>query len=375
MSRKVYREQNVYDAAIERFKGIFSRHEKVVVSMSGGKDSTVCAYLALEVARELGRSIYLFYLDQEIEYTATTDFVEHMMKQDNVIPLWFQVPCLLTNASSITQNVIDPWAADKKHLWIRGQKRMATTAITWPVDVPFQFPKEKMYGFYGILQCMEQLFKNDGNAAQIIGLRADESLDRFRAVTKNPAIEGVPWSTKGKHQTKYYPIYDWHFKDIWLYLSNNGLAYNKMYDYFHLKGYFDNKMRLSNLLHDKAYECIADLQEFEPKLFDRMIDRCMGMATAQEYAGRGGSIFKTKGKLPKDFISWTEYRDYLLATLPNREHAEIFHRRFSAMYQNDYVVRQQVDRILINDVNNFKKMNNYAEDPAIKIRRKWMDEL
>ena len=133
-------------------------------------------------------------------------------------------------------------------------------------------------------------------------------------------------------------------------------------------------MRLSNLLHEKAYECLADLQEFEPKLFDRMLNRCMGISTAQEYAGRGGSIYKAD-KLPKGFENWIEYRNHLLGTLPNREHADVFKKRFEKQFQNDYVVKQQVNRILINDVNNFKKINNNAEDPAIKMREKWMDIL
>ena len=297
------------------------------------------------------------------------------MKLPTVMPLWFQIPCLLTNTSSITQHEIDPWNPEKKSMWIRGQKVKATKKIEWDVEsVPYTFPNKQMYGFYGLIQCMEELFKNNKTVAQIIGLRADESLDRFRAVTRNPGIDGIKWSTKGKHQMKFYPIYDWTFRDVWIYLGKFGKEYNKMYDYFHLKGYSPNKMRLSNLLHEKAYECIADLQEFEPKLYDRMIDRCMGIATAQEYAGRGGSIYKST-KLPKDFDRWTEYRDYLLDTLPNQEHADLFRKRFNKQYQNDYVVKQQVNRILIYDIHNFKKINNYDEDPSEKIRKKWMEIL
>lgn len=370
------RDKNVYEAALDRIRLIFDTHEKVIVSFSGGKDSTVIAHLAREVAAEKKRSFYLFYLDQEIEYSSTIDFVDEMMKMEYVIPLWFQIPCLLTNTSSMTQHVIDPWNPDKKHLWIRGQKIKATKAVTWDVSgVPFTFPERQMYGFYGLVQCMEALFRGgDGMPAQLIGLRADESLDRLRAVTKNPGIPGIAWSTRGKSAVKYYPIYDWQFRDIWIYLGKNNLPYNWMYDYFHLKGYTAGKMRLSNLLHEKAYECIADLQEFEPKLYDRMIDRCMGIATAQEYAGRGGAIFKAT-QLPRRFKAWTEYRDYLLDTLPNQEHADIFRRRFEKQFQNDYVVRQQVNRILIYDVNNFKKINNLDYDPAEKARERWMVEF
>lgn len=373
MVRKYNRGKDVYEAALERMRLIFDTHEKVVVSFSGGKDSTVIAHLAREIAAEKGRSFYLFYLDQEIEYSSTIDFIDEMMKMEYVIPLWFQVPCLLTNTSSMTQHVIDPWNPEKKSVWIRGQKIKATKAITWDVEgVPYTFPEKEMYGFYGLVQCMERLFQGDKSVAQLIGLRADESLDRFRAVTKNPGLPGIPWCTKGRgNVVKYYPIYDWQFRDIWIYLGKNNLPYNKMYDYFHLKGYSANKMRLSNLLHEKAYECIADLQEFEPKLYDRMIDRCMGIATAQEYAGRGGAIFKAT-KLPSRFKTWIEYRDYLLDTLPNQEHAEIFRQRFAGQFQNDYVVRQQVNRVLIYDINNFKKINNFDYDPAERAREEWL---
>lgn len=376
MAKKVYnRDKNVYEAAIERMEYIFDNHENVIVSFSGGKDSTICVYLAHEVAKRKGRKFYLFYLDQEIEYSSTIDFIDKMMKLETVIPFWFQIPCRLTNTSSMSQNEIDPWNPEKKSVWIRGQKIKAIKKISWDTKgVPYQFPEQKMYGFYGLVQCMEAFFKDKGSTAQIIGLRADESLDRFRAVSKNPAIKDIPWSTKGNHHTKFYPIYDWTFRDIWIYLSKNNLEYNKMYDYFWLKGYSPNKMRLSNLLHEKAYECIADLQEFEPKLFDRMIDRCKGVSTAQEYAGRGGGIYKAT-KLPKNFKTWIEYREYLLDTLPNQEHADIFRKRYSRQYQNDYVVKQQVNRILIYDIHNFKKINNSERDPSEVIREKWMEIL
>lgn len=375
MAKKVYnKNKNVYQASIERMEYIFDNYENVIVSFSGGKDSTITTYLANEVAKNKGRKFYLFYLDQEIEYSSTINFVDKLMKLPTVIPLWFQVPCLLSNTSSISQNTIDPWNPEKKSVWIRGQKIKAIKEINWDVsNVPFQFPKEKKYGFYGLVKCMESLFK-DKNTAQIIGLRADESLDRFRAVSKNPGVDNINWSTKGEHHIKFYPIYDWTFRDIWIYLSKNNLPYNKMYDFFWLKGYSPNKMRLSNLLHEKAYECISDLQEFEPKLFDKMIDRCKGISTAQEYAGRGGGIYKAE-KLPKDFKSWIEYRNYLLDTLPNREHAAIFLKRFEKQFQNDYVVKQQVNRILIYDINNFKKINNNEVDPSEKIREKWMQIL
>ena len=89
MAKKYNREKNVYEAALERMNYIFDHYENIIVSLSGGKDSTITTYLANEVAKKRGRKFYLFYLDQEIEYSSTIDFIDKMMKLPTVIPLWF----------------------------------------------------------------------------------------------------------------------------------------------------------------------------------------------------------------------------------------------------------------------------------------------
>src|SRR5574343_530599 len=115
MATKSYnREKNVYEAALERMEYIFDNYENVIVSCSGGKDSTIITYLAVEVAKTKKRPFDVFFLDQEIEYSSTINFIDIIMKEPYVIPLWFQVSALLTNTSSITQNVIDPWNPEKK---------------------------------------------------------------------------------------------------------------------------------------------------------------------------------------------------------------------------------------------------------------------
>ena len=50
----IYLENNVFDEAMERLRFIFDNHDDVIVSMSGGKDSTVLFHMALMVARERG---------------------------------------------------------------------------------------------------------------------------------------------------------------------------------------------------------------------------------------------------------------------------------------------------------------------------------
>lgn len=371
------REKNVYEAAIERFDYIFDHYDTIVVSCSGGKDSTATAYLALETAKRKSKPFYLFYLDQEMEYKYTIEFIEYIMQQELVIPIWFQIYARLPNPSSINDNIVDPWNPEKENVWIRQKNDLSKKQIDWDVKQlnTNRFKEKNLYGFYGLIGCMEQMFKDkNGQVAQILGIRADESLDRFRATTKTPGIDGIRWSTKRKYNINFYPIYDWRFSDIWKYLGVNDYRYNKIYDLFYWRGMNPNKMRLANLIHTKSYECLRLLQEFEPETVDKLLDRISGLATAQEYAGRSGGIYKAD-KLPPDFKTWIEFRDYLLETLPNREHARIFKERFEKQYQNDYVVKQQVNRILITDVNNYKPIMNKEFDPTVKIREKWMEIL
>ena len=47
---KQYRKQNVLDAAIDRINYTFDNFEKVYISFSGGKDSTVMMHLVMDQA-------------------------------------------------------------------------------------------------------------------------------------------------------------------------------------------------------------------------------------------------------------------------------------------------------------------------------------
>lgn len=370
---KVYSvDKNVYQATKERINYIFDNFEKIVVSFSGGKDSIVLSYLALEEAKKRNKPIYLFFLDQEMEYNSTFQIVDEIMKNEYVIPLWFQIHGILPTAINHNEFWLEPWNPAVQEKWIRSHKRMAITKITWEHNVPYSFPEQKKMGFYGLMKCMEQMFEGQ-KVGHLIGLRAEESLNRFRAVTKNPGIKGINWCTKNKWGgIKFYPIYDWTFADLWVYIGKNKLKYNKMYDYFFKKGYSMKDMRISSLMNRKAFQCLVDIQEFEPKLYDKLLDRAEGVKTASIYA-KEDNIYKVN-KLPEKFKTWKEYRDFLLLTLPNKEHVQIFQTRFNKQKQNEYVFKQQVFQIHIHDITNSKKIHN-VDDPREETKKKWMEVL
>ena len=72
-------DQDVYTAALERFHTLFDRFDKVVVSFSGGKDSTACLNLALEVARERGAlPLDVYFWDEEAIHPETIEYVQRV---------------------------------------------------------------------------------------------------------------------------------------------------------------------------------------------------------------------------------------------------------------------------------------------------------
>ena len=50
--KKQLQDQNVYDAALDRINYLYDRFDNIIVSFSGGKDSTALLNITLEVARK-----------------------------------------------------------------------------------------------------------------------------------------------------------------------------------------------------------------------------------------------------------------------------------------------------------------------------------
>lgn len=118
----IYLENDVFQEALQRIRFIYDNHDDVIVSMSGGKDSTVLFRMALMVAQERGRlPLKVFWLDQEAEWQATVDYMQEIMELPEVMPFWFQIPFEFTNTLSPEKNFISVWKPEDKAIWIHPQ--------------------------------------------------------------------------------------------------------------------------------------------------------------------------------------------------------------------------------------------------------------
>ena len=312
---QVYQPESVLEAARKRIAFIFDHFETIHVSISGGKDSTVLAHLAL------------------------------------------------TEAQRETQFV--PWEAGKHDLWLHPKKPYAIIAPPWDRSQETVADRRKGFGFYDVFANFERCYHG---AAYLVGLRGTESPNRWRTVSKNPAtIGGQPiyWGTAKGDNVSLYPLYDWNYADIWHYIAEQGLRYHRIYDYQFKKGYPLQEMRVSSLIHEKSFKCLVDLPEFEPATYNRLLKRAKGIALAQE-TGKKAKLFRAS-RLPRQYASWRSYRDFLLATHPDPAQRDVMAQRFRHHLDNEYVARQQVRQLILNDYE-----NNMPVDSRPDPRDEWI---
>jgi len=369
------RDKDLLTATRERVSFIFDHFDDIKVSVSGGKDSTVLAHLMLSEAKRRDRRVGVFFLDEEVMYQSSVEQVTHIFEEmapDNVIPLWLQVEFNLTNATSLEGSHLIAWEAGRHEIWMRPKKSYAIKFPPWEVKTQVIENKTIGLGFYAVLENFERCYSG---AAFAVGLRATESPNRWRAVSKNPVdVDGTPvyWATKAGTNVKMYPLYDWNFHDVWKYIHDERLRYSKIYDYQFKIGMPINEMRVSSLIHERSFKSLVELPEFEPRTYNRLLKRVHGISFAQE-TGKNSKGFKMR-KLPKNFTSWREYRDFLVATCQDETKREIFIRRFTRHLDNEYVARQQCRQIALSDIENNVPVDN-KPDPRDALIAYYMEVL
>lgn len=335
----IYKENNVFDEALERIRFVYDTHDDVIVAMSGGKDSTVVFHLALMVAKEKNRlPLKVFWLDQEAEWQSTVDYMRSIMTRDDVEPYWFQVPFDFTNSLSAEKNFIRVWDEKQKDNWIHPQEDIAIKE--------FEYKSNRFHDIYKELQIA--ISNTGGESAVLCGMRIAESpARRLHIVGEKAKYKGITWCSVlyDGRMRQFYPIYDFNNSDIWAAIAKNNWEYNKLYDKQYRYGVPQMNMRCSALIHETAWHNIRGLQEFEPKTYNRFCKRVAGTSTFTH-------AFETEvmpTSLPFMFKDWIEYRDYLLVNIVKPEYWELFRNRWKNQNTEEWY-KIHVRECIINDI-------------------------
>lgn len=359
--RKIMLQTTVLEAAKIRIKWIFDHFNDVVVSVSGGKDSSVLFDLAYQEAERRGRILNVFFLDQEAEYRSTIELLRSQLRRPLIRLWWYQVPIAMTNATSYEEDMLMGW--EPGQTWMREKEHDSIH------EIEGEYPKR----FYPFIEWFESTWPE--GTCFLVGLRSEESLNRYRAVTRHPGFKGMNWTSKaGGKVIAAYPLYDWAYEDVWTFLGKFKVPYNRVYDWLWCKNRPMSEMRVSNLIHEKAFHCLVNLQEFEPDTYEKLIARLGGVRTAALY-GKEQTIFNTE-KLPKAYATWKAYREFLLETYTGDEdHKQIFLKRFAGQPDTEAVYRQQVRQLLLNDWENNVPVDANQGTSGQKTIAKWKEIL
>jgi predicted phosphoadenosine phosphosulfate sulfurtransferase len=338
----IYKENNVFQEALERIRMLFDTHEDIIVCMSGGKDSTVVFNLALMVAKEKNRlPLKVFWLDQEAEWQHTVDYMNWVMRLPEVEPYWFQVPFDFPNNLSTQSKTLRVWDDTVRDKWIHPLSDIGIHES--PLGMSLQGRDD---AFYTLIRQLPAAITNK-QCAVLVGMRMSESPRRRMSITgSNGKWHGITWCTNPIGTTrKFWPIYDFTDDDVWTAIAKNHWKYNGVYDIMYRWGTPKKDMRVSALIHETSWHAIEMLQEFEKDTYNKFCARVPGVSTFNHSFDEGGIVPRT---LPFAFKDWKEYRDYLLFHIIPTEDIPIYQERWKKQDGDDWY-RIHVKELILND--------------------------
>lgn len=332
MKRAYKPDVNVFDAAYERMDYIWKNFERVYLSLSGGKDSGVMMNLCLKYMREnpeivKGRKLGIQIMDNEANYDESIDFMVRII-DDNIDLLdvyWCCLPITLPCTVSAYHMDWQCWGLRDKERWIRP---MPTQDYIVNFDNhPFGELFEEDMNYDEFWDMFAEWYSQGKSCANMIGIRTQESLNRFRALMneRKQTVGGKMWTKRNtEHTYNVYPIYDWKVDDVWISTAKFDWDYNKLYDLFYKAGVPINSMRVASPFMSEAKSSLGLYRVINPHIWARLCARVQGANFVATY---GKQLDYKSIKLP-DGHSWKSFVKFLLDTLP-RESAENFKIRFA----------------------------------------------
>jgi len=312
---KKYLETNVLSASQDRIAFVFDNFKKIYVSFSGGKDSTVMLHLVVEEARKRNQKIGVLFIDWECQFDSTIQHIKELFDEyDDIIePYWIQLEIMTNNSTSMYEPTWKSWDENKIKLWTRNKENNSIKDKSY---FPFYFEN---ITFEEFVPLFGEWYSNGEPTACFVGLRAQESLNRFRTIARDDVrrFDDKKYSVKQTENLyNFYPLYDWKAKDIWKYFGYSKKSYNSIYDKMYQAGLTIHQMRIDEPFGDEARKNLWLYHIIEPHTWAKLVARMNGANTGSLYSQEGGNILGNNKLVLPEGHTWESFSKHLLDTMP-----------------------------------------------------------
>lgn len=252
---------NVLEAANIRIKNLFKSGCKVYLSVSGGKDSIVMMSLCYDLIQQgeiNPKQLVVQFIDEEVIYDCVVDICKAWRKRFMLIGVKYEWYCIehrnnnCFNALENNENFI-PWDRYEQGKWARPMPEFASKGNKYLV------PRIENY--------QDFLTRNNRDGISIIGVRAAESLNRYKYIAEINSKGGI----SGKNIM--YPIQDWKDEDIWKYIKDKNLDFPEVYLKMWEAGINKKHLRVCNLFAIDTCRSLTAMFEVYPKLWEAILRR------------------------------------------------------------------------------------------------------
>lgn len=305
---------NVLEAARQRISYTFDHFEKIYISFSGGKDSSVMVHLVMDEAIKRNRKVGLFFVDLEAQYRYTIEHTAAIydLYRDHIDPYWCSVPISLSNAVSVYEPRWICWEPGKE--WVRKPNELSITDTDKFPFYRYAMEFEEFTPLFG------QWYSGGERTACFVGIRSDESLNRFRTIAnKNKtSFNGHQWTTLVERNLyNIYPIYDWKTEDVWRYNGKFFKPYNKIYDLMNKAGISIHQARLCQPYGFDQRKGLWLFHVLEPETWAKIVSRVNGANSGAEFVQYSGNISGQMKITKPEGHTWQSFAQLLLKSMPS----------------------------------------------------------
>lgn len=331
-----YIDRDVYTEAKLRIGHVIDSFDSVVVCFSGGKDSLATLHLVEEVYRERGitQPINVIFRDEELIPDDVITFVLEYAAQTDRFRFWYYAVQLKSH-KFILGKTFEYIQWDEARKWIRPKP-----------DIAIVDPKGVVFEQYTMDAFSAKPFR--GKVAFLTGVRADESLIRYRSCV-NKVNENYINATDSPNVKLVKPIYDWSQNDIFKYFYDKGIRYCPIYDQ---QVWNNMALRVATPLHAESAKKFGKLRTLYPVFYQQLIDLFPEMLAQERYwddLDRYGII----DQYPR---GWTGILQYIKEHITDVEQRKLAIRRV----KDCRTFRE-------NNIANGKDNNNYGGYPILYV--------